>query len=147
MSSDDVVRVERRVDAPPAVVFSYLTSSERWSLWQGVATTIDPRPGGAYEMIAPNGGRALGEILEIVENELVSFTWGWEGHPTVPPGSTTVTIELRDEEGRTLVVLTHRGLPRDEMGLHHLGWGHYVTRLTGISEGLDVGEDTGLDSA
>lgn len=144
MNRDETVRVVRRIDAPPAVVFSYLTSSERWSLWQGVSTAIDPRPGGVYSMKAPNGGRARGEVVEIVENERVTFTWGWEGHPTVPPGSTTVTIDLRADGRATIVTLTHRGLPHEETGLHQLGWDHYITRLAGVSEGVDIGPDAGL---
>ena len=88
------VRVTRLVEAPPEVVFTYLTSSEKWSLWQGVDTTIEAWPGGSYVMRAPNGGVARGEVLEIVPDRSVTFTWGWEGHPHVPPGATTVTITL-----------------------------------------------------
>jgi len=147
VSQDDVIRIVRRVNATPDVVFDYLTSSEKWSLWQGVSTTIDPHPGGTYSMTAPNGGRALGEILEVVKNQRVTFTWGWEGHLAVPPGSTTVTIELRADGETTLVILTHHGLPAGETDLHRLGWDHYMTRLTGVSEGLDIGPDPGLNGS
>jgi uncharacterized protein YndB with AHSA1/START domain len=33
-------------------------------------------------------------VVEVVENQRVVFTWGWERGPAVPPGSTTVAIEL-----------------------------------------------------
>lgn len=144
MSPESVVRVERRVNAPPEVVFDYLTSSDKWSLWQGLQTRIDARPGGLYTMLAPNGGVAAGNVVEVVRNERVVFTWGWEGHPSVPPGSTTVTIELTPDGTATIVTLTHSGLPNDEVGLHRLGWDHYMTRLNHVSEGVQVGPDPGL---
>lgn len=144
MSTRDAVQVVRRVNASPEIVFGYLTSSEKWSLWQGVETTIDARPGGAYTMRAPNGGVARGEVVEVVDNERIAFTWGWDGHPNVPPGSTTVTIELHPDGPGTIVTLTHSGLPRTEMGLHQRGWNHYVDRLAGVSEGRGIGADTGI---
>ncbi|MGD2102008.1 MAG: SRPBCC domain-containing protein [Acidimicrobiia bacterium] len=142
--SQEVIRVVRRVDASPEVVFAYLTSSEKWSQWQGVSTTIDPRPGGVYTMRAPNGGTARGEVIEVVTNERISFTWGWETHPVVPPGSTTVTIELTAEGEATIVTLTHSGLPEGEIGLHRRGWDHYATRLARVAAGTDIGPDRGL---
>lgn len=143
--ASDVVRVERRIGATAEVVFGYLTSSEKWTLWQGRATTIDARPGGRYRMLAPNDGVASGEVVEVVPNQRLVFTWGWEGHPDVPPGSSTVTIELTPQGGdATLVTLTHTGLPSGETGLHRLGWDHYVERLSGVAEGRDVGPDPGL---
>src|SRR3954451_14267589 len=35
MPEADVIRIERRVDAPPSAVFRYLTESELWARWQG----------------------------------------------------------------------------------------------------------------
>lgn len=144
MNDSGIVRVVRRVQAPPPVVFGFLTSSSRWSQWQGVETTIDPRPGGRYTMKAPNGGIAAGEVVEVVDNERMAFTWGWEGHPNVPPGSTRVTIELEPDGEGTIVTLTHTGLPAGEVDLHRSGWDHYMTRLTGVSEGMVVGPDEGI---
>lgn len=138
------VRVVRRVAAAPEVVFSFLTSSEKWSAWQGRETTIDPRPGGEYRMVAPNDGVASGTVMEIVDNERIVFTWGWEGHPAVPPGSSTVTIELTAADGATIVTLTHSGLPEGEVGLHQMGWEHYADRLSAAATGEDVGPDPGL---
>lgn len=95
-------------------------------------------------MRAPNGGLARGEVLEMVIDQRIVFTWGWEGHPTLPPGSSTVTIELAPRPGGTLVTLTHTGLPEGETGVHRLGWEHYLGRLAGVASGKYVGEDLGL---
>ena len=138
------ITLERHIDASPEQVFSYFTSSERWSAWQGASTTIDAKVGGAYRMIAPNGGVASGTVLELVPSRLIVFSWGWEGHPKVPPGSSTVRIELTAQEGKTIVKLTHSGLPPDETGLHRMGWDHYLERLGSVSSGHDPGPDAGL---
>lgn len=95
-------------------------------------------------MTAPNDGVARGEVVELVPDRRIVFTWGWEGHPTLPPGSSTVTIELTPSDGATLVTLTHANLPMGESGLHRDGWNHYLARLAGVASGEDMGADTGL---
>ena len=75
---------------------------------------IDPRPGGIYRVLVAGQHQSAGEYVEVVPMEKVVFTFGWEqeGHP-IPPGSTTVEISLHPEGDKTLVRLTHRGLPDD----------------------------------
>jgi hypothetical protein len=87
-------------------------------------------------------GFASGRVVEVVENQRVVFTWGWEQGPPVPPGSTTVAIDLVPDNGGTLIRLTHSGLPPDEIEIHRYGWEHYVTRLAAVCEGRDPGSDT-----
>lgn len=137
--------LERRIDAPPARVFAYLTDSERWASWQGVAAAIDATAGGAFAMTSPNGMTARGAFLEVVPDRLVRFSWGWEGHPEVPPGSTVVEIELLPDGDATLVRLTHRALPRPEVPIHVAGWEHYLERLAVRVGGGDPGPDRGLE--
>jgi hypothetical protein len=61
----------------------------------------------------------------------------------VPPGSTTVEVELLADAGGTLVRLTHRGLPPGEVENHQAGWSHYLVRLSTVAEGGDPGSDSG----
>lgn len=91
----------------------------------------------------PNGTTARGEFVELVPNRRVVFTWGWIDHPGIPPGSTTVEIEIADSDSGSLVTLTHRGLPPDETEPHAIGWRHYLPRLARVAEGRDVEPDTG----
>lgn len=135
--------VERHIDAPPAEVYRYLTDAERWVRWQGVDATIDPRTSGIFAMTMGNGMRARGQFVELVPDRRVVFTWGWIDHPGVPPGSTTVEIELEPRGAGTLVVLTHRDLPDDEIQVHAVGWEHYTARLAIVSVGDDPGPDPG----
>ena len=133
--------VERRVAAPPSAVYAYLTDSVRWARWQGAAAEIEAVPGGVFRMRMGNGMLAEGRFLTLVPNHRVEFTWGWEGHPTVPPGSTTVEVELLADAGGTLIRLTHRGLPPGEVANHQAGWRHYLPRLSTVAEGGDPGLD------
>jgi uncharacterized protein YndB with AHSA1/START domain len=58
------------------------------------------------------------------------MSWGWEGHPTVPPGSTTVEITLTPERDATILTLRHLGLPDEgERRLHTDGWTQYMRQL------------------
>lgn len=135
--------LERYVEAKPAEVYRYLTESELWARWQGVDANIEARPQGLFAMTMGNGMRARGQFLELVPDRRVVFTWGWVDHPGVPPGSTTVEIDLVPKEEGTLVVLTHRGLPADEVPTHTSGWKHYLGRLVIVAGGADPGPDPG----
>lgn len=138
--SDPIV-IERLIAAPPAVVYNYLTSSEKWARWQGVDAIVEPESGGELVVFMPNGTRARGEFVELEPDRRVVFTWGWAEHPEVPPGSTTVEIDLIGEDGGTRLRLTHRGLPPDEVPIHTTGWEHYTIRLGEVAEGREPGPD------
>ena len=136
----DVV-VTRRIGATPATVFSFFTDVERWTAWQGVDGLIDAGPGGVFRIRMPGAQVAAGRFVELVPDRRIVFTWGWESDESpVPPGSTTVTIELEPEEEGTLVRLTHAGLAPPPVAEHHrAGWELYLDRLRIRAEGGDLG--------
>lgn len=144
--SDDLV-VERRVPVPPDKVFTYFTEPDKWLAWQGTEAEIELVPGGVWRVNVTGEGFASGRVIEVVENVRVVFTWGWEQGPPVPPGSTTVTIDLMPDGNGTLIRLTHSDLPPDEVEIHRVGWEHYMRRLAAVSEGRAPGPNTpgGLD--
>jgi uncharacterized protein YndB with AHSA1/START domain len=137
------ITVEQFVDAPPSTVYRFLTESEKWTIWQGESTTVNPFAGGRFSMVMRDGATAEGEFVELIPNSKVVFTWGWIDHPEVPPGSTTVEIVLHQEENGTRVVLTHRSLPDSESELHRSGWRHYLPRLADAAAGRAPGPDLG----
>ena len=137
--AEDLV-VERRVTARPDKVFSYFTDPERWTAWQGTEAEIELVPGGIWRVNVTGDGFASGRVVEVVPNERVVFTWGWEGDgPPVPSGSSTVSIELVPDGEGTLIRLTHSGLPPDQIEVHRYGWDYYVPRLAAVAEGRDPG--------
>ncbi|MBV8386016.1 MAG: SRPBCC domain-containing protein, partial [Acidimicrobiia bacterium] len=62
-----VVEVERRIAAPPEIVFSYFTDPDRYRIWQGVDADLDPRPGGLFRVRMTGRSRhiATGEYVEV----------------------------------------------------------------------------------
>jgi uncharacterized protein YndB with AHSA1/START domain len=137
------IRVDRHVKAPASAVYAHLTDAALWARWQGVRADIQAVPGGRFRMTLANGQVAEGRFVDLVPDRRVVFTWGWSGHPTLPPGSSTVEIELIPDAAGTLVRLTHRGLPAEDAPFHEIGWRHYLPRLATSAEGADPGPDPG----
>lgn len=135
--------VTRRIAAAPSVVYTYLTDSVGWAQWQGISATIEATPGGIFSMVMGNGMNARGQFVELIPNERVVFTWGWIDYPGVPPGSSTVAIDLVGEGSSTVLTLTHRGLDPDELSIHAAGWNHHLSRLAMVAGGDDPGPDAG----
>jgi len=137
------VVVTRRINASPETVFSFFTNVDRWTSWQGIDGEIDAQPGGNLRLRMPGGEVASGRFVEVIPNERLVFTWGWEGDaPPVTPGSTTVVIELEPDELGTLLRLTHSNLDLPPVAEHHRqGWDRYLERLRVRAEGNDPGPD------
>jgi len=132
------------IDASPETIFELLTDAEQHKRWQGTEVTLDPRPGGTYRVLVAGGYLASGEFLEVVPNERLVFSFGWdmEGN-LIPPGSSTVEYTLQSEGGKTRLRMCHRGLPDEAVEQHQHGWDHYLARLTVVAGGGDVGPDHG----
>ncbi|MDX1468416.1 MAG: SRPBCC domain-containing protein [Acidimicrobiia bacterium] len=127
--------VHQHIKASPSTVYRYLTEAERWTQWQGESATIDAREGGIFSIVMANGMNARGQFTDLVPDKRLTFTWGWVDRPGIPPGSTLVTIELQDEDGGTLLVLTHSDLPDDETSSHREGWLRHLPQLARVAEG------------
>jgi uncharacterized protein YndB with AHSA1/START domain len=139
MTSSPELVVERRVSVSPDRVFTFFTDAEKWMAWQGTEAEIELIPGGIWRVNVTGDGFASGRIVEVVDNERIVFTWGWEQGPPVAPGSSTVSIELVPDGEGTIIRLTHTGLPPDLIEIHRYGWDHFVPRLAAVAEGRDPG--------
>jgi len=133
---------EIHIKASPEVIFGYLTEPEKYVEWGGTEAVLDPRPGGTYRVLMGGTHQSDGEFLDVVPNERVLFSFGWDepGHP-IPGGSTQVEIRLEPDERGTTVRLTHSGLPEDAVADHTGGWDHYLGRLEVAATGGIPGPD------
>ncbi len=144
---------ELQIDAAPETVWEFLVDPEKVARWKGLpATTFEPRPGGAFRIEIIPGNVASGVFVELDRPRRLVYTWGWEPGPDgpnpVPPGSSTVVIELVAENGGTKLVFTHRDLPSGEAAASHaVGWDHYLGRLAVAATGNDPGVDPWLAGA
>ena len=131
-----------RIAASPATIFPFFTDPEKMVRWKGITAELDPRPGGIYRVNVTGRDIARGEYVEVVPNQRIVFTWGWEGEGSpVPPGSTTVEITLTPDGDHTILRLRHLGLPAEARAEHAEGWDHFISRLVIASEGRDPGPD------
>lgn len=137
----EAVEVQARVKASPETVFSYFTDPEKIVRWKGATAELDPRPGGIHRVQIRPEVVALGEYVEVDPPRRVVLSWGWEGHPAVPAGSTRVEISLEPDGEETLVTLRHLDLPEAERDQHLDGWKHYLSRFEVAAAGGDPGPD------
>ena len=138
----EVVHREIRIDAAPATVFEFLTDPAKMVRWMGTEAVLGPRPGGAYRVNINGYERVSGEVIEIVPDRRLVFTWGWEGGALpVAPGESTVEISLEPDGEGTLLRLTHRDLPQGMHKFHRLGWEYALPRLAAVAAGRDPGAD------
>ena len=140
--------VERSIAAAPATVFALFTTTEAWLSWQGTEGEIEARPGGLFRVNVRGDGFVSGRFVEVTAPRRLVFTWGWEPgddggdapYP-VPPGGSTVEVELEPDGNGTRLRLTHRIRGVDLEPLVEQGWTHYLARLATRAEGRDPGPD------
>ncbi len=138
----EVVQREIRIDAAPSTVFEFLTDPAKMVRWMGIQAVLDPRPGGDYAVNINGHERVSGEVIEIVPDRRLVFTWGWEDEALpVAPGESTVEISLEPDGAGTLLRLTHRDLPPGMHRFHRLGWDYALDRLALMAAGQDPGPD------
>lgn len=133
---------ELTIRATPATIFEYLVDPEKFVEWMGTEVSLDPQPGGEFRALCGGVNPSAGEFVEVIANQKVVFTFGWDlpDHP-IPAGSTQVEITLIPQGDTTLLRLVHRGLPDDAIGDHLRGWTYYLDRLEKVLNGVDPGPD------
>jgi uncharacterized protein YndB with AHSA1/START domain len=140
------VRQEIEIAATPETVWELIVDPEKAVRWWGQAVEMDARPGGSFRVEVSSRSIARGEIVEADPPRRLVYTFGWElggaGPDLVPPGSTTVEIDLVATETGTTLRLLHRGLTGAKAASDHGdGWAHYLGRLAVVATGGDPGPD------
>jgi uncharacterized protein YndB with AHSA1/START domain len=136
------------INASPETVYQFLVDPELHVKWLGTEAELDPRPGGSYRVLVGGSHPSVGEFVDVVPDEKVVFTFGWDepDHP-IPAGSTEIEITLVPDGDKTRVRLAHRGLPADAVSDHTGGWDHYLERLAIAATGGDPGPDRALEDS
>lgn len=136
------LRIERTYDAHAEEVFDAWTNPEvlrRWwrpnPAWTTPVAEVDLRVGGRYliSMEDPESGSkhtAGGEYSEVNRPRRLVYSWQWEQEDGQFGPASTVTVEFRQEGGRTSVVLEHSGLASSESrDSHGEGWTGILDRF------------------
>jgi len=146
-ATTETTTVERTIliAASPETVWEFFVDPEKLTRWKGMQAELDPTPGGIYRCAVIPGHTARGEFVELDRPHRLVFTWGWENESAVPPGTSTIEVELTPEGDGTSLHFVHRDLPGAEAAASHAhGWDHYLPRLEVTASGGDPGEDPWL---
>jgi len=108
---------EIALTASPARVFDVLLDSKQFAAFTGMAATIDPAEGGAFNMF---GGLIVGRNIELVPAQRIVQAW----RPTHWDAGvySIVKFELKAKGSDTLLVLDHTGFPEGEFDHLDPGW-------------------------
>ena len=143
MTDDTTLRLERVIDATPDAVYRALTTASAMEAWYrdgpdfvARVTELDVRVGGRYRVeFGPSGQPPFvehGEFLEVDPPRRLVRTESLEGVPS-PWLDTRVTVELRDEGGKTHLSLVHEGFPsRDHRDAAAGGWPGFLDRIDAL---------------
>ena len=136
------------IDASPETVWEFLVDPEKLMRWKGINADLDAQPGGTFRCEVIPGHIARGEYVEIDRPNRLVFTWGWDGSADVPPGSSTIVIELASDGEGTSLRFVHKDLPNAQaIASHAHGWDHYLPRLETAAGGGDPGADPWVTQA
>jgi uncharacterized protein YndB with AHSA1/START domain len=136
------------IDASPETVWEFLVDPEKLMRWKGINADLETQPGGIFRCEVIPGHIARGEYVEIDRPNKLVFTWGWDGSEDVPPGSSTIVIELASDGDGTSLRFVHQDLPNAEaIASHAHGWDHYLPRLEVAAAGGSPGEDPWVTQA
>ena len=136
------------IDASPETVWEFLVDPEKLMRWKGINADLETQPGGIFRCEVIPGHIARGEYVEIDKPNKLVFTWGWDGSEDVPPGSSTIEIELSSDGDGTSLRFVHKDLPNAEaIASHAHGWDHYLPRLETAARGGNPGEDPWVTQA
>jgi uncharacterized protein YndB with AHSA1/START domain len=143
-SETSLVEREVRVEAEPETVFPFFTDPEKMVRWLGVGATLDPHAGGVFYVHTATDQSFAGEYVAVEPHSRVVFTWGFANFPDednpLPPGSSTVEVELVPDGEATVVRLKHT-VPAELVEFHLMGWENYLDRLATAAAGGDPGPD------
>jgi uncharacterized protein YndB with AHSA1/START domain len=121
------VVVSREIAAPAEQLFDAWLDAESLAVWMRPGDTerstvsVDPRVGGAFEILMHTPAKTIphrGTYREISRPRRLVFTWN---SPYAGETDSLVTVEFRPAKGATEIVITHEGLPSDDMVKAHTG--------------------------
>ena len=146
--SDDFLRIERLIAAPPERVFAHWVEPALIVKWWGPegydipAQALDVRPGGSWRttMRSPEGKRMTvsGVYRTIDPPKRLVFTWAWENEKGVRGHETEVTVEFAVAPGGTRLTIVQQAFATAESrDQHQRGWNSTIDCLEKlVSEGV-----------
>ena len=137
--------MERRLPAPPAVVFGMHTEPEKLATWWGPTgfstepVELDVRVGGMYRLaMQPPAGEAFtlwGTFREVERPTRLVYTFCWDP-PDPDDRETVATLSLRAVGSATDLVLDQGPFVTEaRLDVHQQGWSETLDRLHEVLSG------------
>ena len=128
-------RIDRTlvIQAPPSIVFSFLSETPRWAAWWGAGSEIDARPGGVMKIRYPGGREATGEVIEVDAPHRIVFTYGYADGQMISSGGSRVTIELEAIGSATRLRLLHEVSDERVRNEHIQGWRYQLSLFANVA--------------
>jgi activator of HSP90 ATPase len=105
------------LNSAPDRIFHVLLDSKEFAAFTGMAATLDPSAGGAFNTF---GGLIEGRNIEIIPNRRIVQAWrptSWD-----PGVYSIIHFELKASSGGTTLVLDHTGFPQGDFDHLDPGW-------------------------
>lgn len=129
--------VTQHVPAPPQQVYDAWLTPEGLSRWWWVnigdtTYAVDGREGGDYLVQSAAAGIAVrGTFRTLREPDLIELTWIWLDGETAGPEE-QVRVDLTEQDGGTLVTVTHVVADAEGMESYRQGWVHVLGDLASL---------------
>ncbi|WP_114905621.1 SRPBCC family protein [Ornithinimicrobium murale] len=126
--------ITQHVPAPPPQVYAAWLTPEGLSRWWWVTIgdttyTVDGRVGGDYLVQSVAAGIGVrGTFRALREPDLIELTWVWLDGETAGPEE-LVRVDLAEQDGGTLVTITHHVAEADGVESYRQGWQHVLGNL------------------
>ena len=120
------------IRARPETVYRFFTDNARWAAWWGAGSTIDPQPGGKVYIRHANGVEISGEVIEAIEPQRITFTYGYASGKPMGPGESRVTISLAPDAWGTSLHLRHEFADEGARDLHIQGWRFQLSLFSNV---------------
>jgi uncharacterized protein YndB with AHSA1/START domain len=147
--SPERVEIVRLIDAPRDEVFRAWTEPAQLRTWWGPGeftcpeAEVDLRPGGHYKLVMqPTAGEPFvlgGTYREVEAPDRLVYTWRWETGPAADGSESLVTVEFRDRDGQTELVLIHSDFPESHGAApYQMGWEGGLVKFERLLSGSGV---------
>ncbi|MEX2160607.1 MAG: SRPBCC domain-containing protein [Anaerolineales bacterium] len=107
------IHFEIEINAPPEKVWAKLATLEGLKEWFGSNLVFEHKVGGRFQLegVLPGEGpyKFTGQVVSIVPEQKLTFTWTEVGEKGVWPAHTLVTFQLSPSAVGTRVTLSHTG--------------------------------------
>lgn len=135
------VTLQRRFDAPPALVFKFVTQPDNVVRWWGHdgwaledAQLDFTRTGPWFAKMRSDEGNPFhhgGDVLDVDAPHRVTFSWQWHNANGKQSGVSTVRFSVEPDGNGALFTIHHTELADDDFGRSHAqGWTAGLIRLT-----------------